>query len=252
MAEISKYATVERGAKLASDVKVGPFSYIGSQVRIGPGCVIHNNVTITGKTTIGERNMFFPLSVVGTAQGKSGEGELIVGEGNVIREHVTVCGGHPQPTRIGTDNLIMIGCQIGGGCNIGNHGIFVNGTHIGQGATIEDYVRTSAFILIEPNVTIGAYTFTLGYAEIDRDAPPFAMVQGSPFRVRGINTENLKRCGFGEDEIRALKSAMRELYNGSGDTPDPVILARLLEDSQPSIRRLAEAVKVGQARRNPA
>lgn len=251
MSEISKLAVVERGAKIADSVRIGPFSYIGPHVRIGPGCIVENNVTITGHTTLGERNHVFPMAVLGVSpEGDKESGEVVIGEGNVFREHVTLYAGGEKPTRIGTDNLVMIGCHIGAGAQIGNHGIFVNCTHVGSEAKIQDYVRTSGFIIIGAGVTVGAYTFTLGYAEIDRDAPPFAMVQGSPFRVRGVNTENLRRCGFGEDDVRALKNAVRELYNGSGETADPDVLQRLLNDStaNPHVLRLAQAVKAAKIR----
>ena len=248
MPEISKLAIVEPSAQLADDVRVGPFCYIGPNVRIESGCVIDNNVTITGRTTLGERNRVFPMAVLGTSEDGSAEtGELLIGEANVIREHVTIYAGKTQPTRIGTDNLVMIACQIGASAQVGNHGIFVNSTQIGPDAIIEDYVRTSAFIVIEPGVTVGAYTFTLGYAEIDRDAPPFAMVQGSPFRVRGVNSENLKRCGFGQDDIRLLKSAFRELFDGA-DTIDGVVLEKLLSDSNPHLLRLGQFVRTSQTR----
>ena len=196
MPEISKYAIVERGAKLSDDVRVGPFTYIGPHVRIGPGCIIDSNVSITGKTTLGERNHVLPMTVLGAGLDDS-EGELVLGVANVVREHVTIYACAGQATRIGTDNLIMIGCQIDAGATLGDHGIFVNCTHIGARAKIEDYVRTSSFVVVRPGVTVGAYTFTLGYGEMDRDCPPFAMVQGSPYRVRGVNAENLRRCGFG-------------------------------------------------------
>jgi len=247
MPEISKFAIVERGAKLADDVRVGPFTYIGPHVRIGPGCVIDSNVSITGKTTLGERNHVLPLAVLGAGL-DGAEGELVLGEANVVREHVTVYAGTSQPTRIGADNLIMIGCQIDAGATIGNHGIFVNGTHIGAGAKIEDYVRTSSFVVVYPGVTVGAYTFTLGYGEMDRDCPPFAMVQGSPYRVRGVNAENLRRCGFGENDIRDLKSAFREIFTGPDETPDPAALKRMLTDqNNPHLKRLAESIQSGLA-----
>lgn len=250
MAEISKYAVVDKGAKLADDVRVGPFTYIGPNVRIASGCVIESNVTITGKTTLGERNRVLPLAALGSSSGDS-QGELIIGQANVFREHVTVYAGEDKPTRIGTDNLIMIGCQIGSGATIGNHGIFVNSTHVGSGAVIEDYVRTSGFVMIDTNVTIGAYTFTLGYAQIDRDCPPFAMVQGSPFRVRGVNTENLRRCGFGDDDIRQLKSAFREIYNGSGENADIAVVKRIQSDSSANehLKRLVKAIQAGLSRK---
>jgi UDP-N-acetylglucosamine acyltransferase len=186
-----------------------------------------------------------PLSVLGASLDET-EGELIMGQANVVREHATIYAGPGQPTRIGTDNLIMIGCQIDAGATLGDHGIFVNGTHIGARAKIEDYVRTSSFVVVYPGVTVGAYTFTLGYGEMDRDCPPFAMVQGSPYRVRGVNAENLRRCGFGENDIRDLKAAFREIFTGPDDAPDAVVLKRMSADkTHPHLMRLAESIQAG-------
>ena len=253
MAEISKYAIIEPGAKIGEHVRIGPFSYIGPNVVIGNGCIVDNNVTITGNTVLGERNRVLPLAVIGTtAQSPDEVGYVQMGDANIVHEHAIVYGGaKDKPTRIGSDNLVMIGCRVGSGALIGDHGVFVNSTHIGDGAIIEDYVRTSGFIVIESGITVGAYAFTLGYAELDRDVPPFAMVQGSPCRIRGVNAVKLQRCGFGEDDIRAIKSAFRELYNGGGEEPDGKVLQQLLKDNDinPHVRRLAEAVKAGEARR---
>ena len=253
MADISKYATIERGAEIADDVKIGPFTYIGPRVRIGSGCVIEGNVTITGRTELGGRNRVSPLAVIGLSEGKGDEeGEVVIGQANAIREHATVYGGPPgQPTRIGDDNLVMISCHIGGGATVGDHGILINNTLIGAGAVLDDYVHTSGFILIAPGVRVGAYTFTLGYTEIDRDAPPYAMVQGTPYRVRGVNSEKLRRCGFSDGSIKALKQAFHELYNGSGDHANAEALERLLaqRDADLHVQRLAQSVKSSETRR---
>jgi len=252
MPEISRHAVVERGAQLDGDVRVGPFSYIGEHVRLGPGCIIENNATVTGKTTLAARNHIFPMAIVGAPAGEAkpgepppGPGQCIIGEANVIREHVTIYAGTQRPTTIGRDNLIMIGCQIGPGAVVGNHEIFANCTHVLAGAVIEDYVRSSAFPVVEPGVRVGAYTFISGYARLDQDAPPFAMVQGQPFRVRGVNTQNLRRCGFGEDDIRALKSAFRELFDGVGCGVNSEALRRLHDDPGVcgSVRRLLQALQ---------
>ena len=244
MPEISKYAVVERGAKIAENVRIGPFCYVGPRVRIENGCVIDSSVTLTGRTTFGERNHILPLSVLGG--GPDGEeGELVIGEANVIREYVTIYGGKESATRIGRDNLIMIGCQIDPGANIGDHGVFANNMCLGAGSKIEDYVRTSAFVQVDSGRTVGAYTFMLAFAHIDRDCPPFAMVQGAPMRVRGVNAENLHRCGFGDDTIREIKSAFRELYDGTGREVDPAVLSRLLAEDKEHLKRLALAVQAG-------
>ncbi|MHC4982912.1 MAG: acyl-ACP--UDP-N-acetylglucosamine O-acyltransferase [Planctomycetota bacterium] len=246
MPNISSKAIVEETAQIARDVRVGPFAYIGPEVRIGPGCVIENNVTITGRTTLGANGRVFPMAVIGIMpEGEDEPGECIIGEANAIREFVTIYAGRSRPTRLGVDNLIMISSVVEAGATIGDHGIFANCTHIREGAVVDDYVRASAFPVIEKGVRVGAYTFINGYAGVDRDVPPFATVEGCPVRVRGVNAENLRRCGFGDRDIRALKDAFRELYDGSSARPDAAAIARLesLPDLNPHVRRLIEAVR---------
>lgn len=252
MPGISRLAIVEETAELADDVRVGPFTYVGPHVRIAQGCVIENNATIVGRTTIGPNCRVFPLAVVGAApEGRDGPGECRMGENNCIREHVTIYAGADTATRIGDDNLIMIGSQIGAGAMVGNQGIFANFTQIGAGCRIEDYVRTSGFTFVEPGVTVGAYAFTVGYTDVDGAAPPFAMVQGSPLRVRGVNTHNLKRCGFADEDIRALKGAFRELYDSTGGQPAPVAMQGLL-DRRPVNRYVRQLVEFLQRHAVPA
>ena len=250
MPEISRYAVISPGASLADDVRVGPFCYVGPQVRIGPGCVLENSVTITGKTTLGANNHVFPMAAIGVADRRAAEaGEVVIGESNAIHEHATIYSGPRDVTRVGNANMIMIACQVGPGSSLGDHIVLANCTYVGAEAVVEDHVWTSAFIMIQPKVTVGAYTMIVGYSEIDQDAPPFAMVQGPPLRVRGVNAENLKRCGFGAEDIHALKNAFRELFNGSEEQVNLAVVDKLLADPQANgqVRRLGEALRRGAA-----
>jgi len=250
MARISDKAVVERGARLADDVVVGAFAYVGADVRVDRGCVIDSNATVLGRTTVGARTHIFPLAVVGAAPpGADDEGECTLGEANAIRELVTVYAGTDAPTRLGIDNLMMIGSTVGAGATLGDHGIFANCTQIREGAVIEDYVRSSAFPVVAPHVRVGAYTFINGYARVDRDVPPFAIVEGVPVRVRGVNAENLRRCGFDDRDVRALKNAFRELYGGAASDPERRVVDRLQEqrDLNPHVRRLLDALAAGRS-----
>ena len=198
MPEISRHAVVEPTADLAGDVRVGPFCYVGPDVVIGAGCVLESHVTVVGRTTLGAGTRVFPLAVIGTdAPGDDLDPTCIVGEANTIREHVTVCAGTDPPTRIGNHNLIMIASHVGPGATLGDHGIFDNCSQIGAAAIIEDYVRTSGFAAVQPGVRVGAYSFVLGYSVVQEDAPPYAMLQGSPVRVRGVNARNLEASASG-------------------------------------------------------
>ena len=248
MPQISLHAIVEDGAELADDVRVGPFSYVGPHVQLGAGCVLDNSATVIGRTSLGANTHVFPLAVVGApAEAGDAQGRCILGRDNVIREHATIrCGAsEASPTRIGDDNLIMIACQIGPGAGVGSHSLFANCTLIEGDTVVADYVRTSAFSAIQSGAGVGAYSFVAGYAVVDHHAPPYAMLQGSPFRVRGVNTRNLGRCGFAEQDISALKDAFRELFDGTGGEPDGEAFRRMTSRQQPNqhVRALLEALQ---------
>lgn len=243
MPTISQHATVE-SSHIADDVVIGPFTYIGPEVVIGSGCRIDENVVIAGKTTLGRDNHVFPRAQIGHPEFTDGCNICLIGQANRIREHVTVLPGKLTPTQIANDCLIMGATHIGASAQVGSHVVLANSTSVGNGAILEDYVRSSAFPIVEDNVRVGAYSFMNGYARIDADAPPFAMLESDPFGVRGVNTHNLSRCGFGDDDIRALKYAYREIYNGKSSRPNPAVTDRLLADdnTNPLVRQAVEAI----------
>jgi UDP-N-acetylglucosamine acyltransferase len=245
MPEISRHAIVERSAELADDVHVGPFAYVGPHVRLGAGCVIDSGATVTGQTTLGAKCRVFPMAVIGAGSGDGEEGRCVLGQANHIREHVTLCGGSERPTVLGDDNLVMIGCRIGPQATVGSHCILSNYTQIDGGATVEDYVGTSAFTFVGSGATVGAYTYLVGFTGVDDDVPPYAMVQGFPCRIRGVNSEKLHRCGFGDEDIRALKDAFRQLFDENGTAADVQALEHLAvqADLNGHVRRLIEAVR---------
>lgn len=245
MPEISRHAIVDPKAALADDVQVGPFAYVGPDVRIGPGCIVDAGASVTGRTTLGAKCRVFPLAVVGVGEDGDAVGQCLIGQANQIREHTTIYGGVDQPTLLGDDNLIMVGCRIGPGAQLGSHCILSNYTQVDGGARIEDYVGTSSFTFVGKGVTVGTYTYVVGFTGIDNHAPPYAMVQGYPFRVRGVNSEKLRRCGFGDGDIQALRDAFRQLFNDTGARVDDKVLGRLAgqADLNVHVRRLVETLR---------
>lgn len=218
MSEISPHAVVACPANLAEGVTVGPFSYIGPQVRIGANTRIDNNVVIDGDVELGPDNRIYPFALIGGDAGSApgAAGCVRIGRGNQIREHVVVCAapaGGP-PTRIEDHTLLSTGAYVGPASRIDSRVVLGTYSQLAEGTHLEEHVWASAFTGTDRHVTVGRYSFTSGYAGIDRDAPPYAMLQGYPFRIRGVNTHNLKRCGFDERTIEDLKDVFRDLFNG--------------------------------------
>ena len=57
---------VSNKAKIHPSVKIGPFCYIGDNVKINKNCLLKSHVSILGNTEIGEGNIFFPFSSIGS------------------------------------------------------------------------------------------------------------------------------------------------------------------------------------------
>ncbi|MCW8332883.1 acyl-ACP--UDP-N-acetylglucosamine O-acyltransferase [Vibrio paucivorans] len=223
-AQIHPSAVVEEGAVIGADVTVGPFTYITSNVEIGRGTEVMSHVVIKGPTVIGEDNRIFPFAVIGEeCQDKKYQGEdtrLVVGDRNVIRESVQMHRGTVQDkgvTTVGSDNLFCVNVHIAHDCVVGDNIIMGNNATLAGHVTIEDYAIVSALSPVHQFCTVGAHSFVGGASVVVQDVPPFVMAQGNHCKPFGINVEGLKRRGFEKPEIRAIRSAYKEIYR-SGKT----------------------------------
>jgi UDP-N-acetylglucosamine acyltransferase len=220
---IHPLALVEEGARLGRGVQVGPFSLIGARVVLGDGCIVQNNVTIQGHTSIGERCEFYPGCVIGAKpQDLKFHGEdtrIEIGDDNVFREQVTA---HPGTeggggvTRIGNHNLFMAGTHIGHDVIIGDHCILANLCLLAGHVLIEDYATIGGHVGVHHFTTIGKHSMIGGMTKIAADVPPFLTVAGtrsSRQEVRMVNGVGLKRRGFNEEQIRRLRVAFMRLFS---------------------------------------
>ena len=59
---------------------------------------------------------------------------------------------------------------------------------------------------------IGAHAFCGMGSVINKDVPPYVMVNGQPVKPHGINSEGLKRRDFSDEQIITIKRAYKTLY----------------------------------------
>lgn len=212
-------AIIGQGAKLASDVEVGPYSIIGDHVEIGAGTKIGPHVVIHGHTRIGKDNQIFQFASLGEIpQDKKYAGEptrLEIGDRNVIREFCTFNCGTVQDvgvTKIGDDNWVMAYVHIAHDCQIGNHTIFANNASLAGHVHIDDFAILGGFTLVHQFCHIGAHVITGMGSSIVQDIPTYVMVAGNPAKPHGINSEGLKRRNFSSETITLIKRAYKSLY----------------------------------------
>lgn len=212
-------AVIAPGAELDHGVQVGPYAVLGPQVRIGRDSSIGPHSVIEGRTTIGCENTIFQFASVGAIpQDKKYQGEdssLTIGDRNTIREFVTLnigTTGGGMVTRIGNDNLFMVYSHVGHDCQIGNGVILANCATLAGHVILENYVGVGGLAAIHQFTRIGESAYLGGGAMVSLDVPPYCVAQGDRARLFGLNLIGLKRRGFGEEQLSALKKAYRTFF----------------------------------------
>ena len=243
-------AIVDPAASIADDVEIGAYSVIGADVEIGSGTVIGPHVVIMGPTKIGRDNRIFQFASVGEMpQDKKYQGEvsmLELGDGNVIREYVTLNRGTRAgngKTVIGSNNLFMASSHVAHDCIVGNHTIFANAASVSGHVEVGDYAILGGFTSVHQFTHIGSRAFCGLGSVITQDVPPYSTAAGNRARVVGINKEGLKRHGFSAELIRALHKSFRELLKSKGSKQDAFENLRPLCDKHPEVLEFVNFVK---------
>ena len=216
---IHKTAIVDSKAKISSNVKIGPYSIIGPHVEIDADVIIQSHVNIVGHTTIGKNNRIYPLASIGSdPQDLKYKGEktsLIIGTNNIIREHATINTGTIQGggiTKVGNNNLIMIGAHIAHDCIIGNDIVMANNSAVAGHAEIQDFVIIGAKCGIQQFTRIGKMAMIGGMTAVSRDVIPYGLSIGNRNFLNGINVIGLRRDKVQNKEIIGLTEAYKEIF----------------------------------------
>ena len=216
---IHKTAIIDSKAKISTNVEIGPYATIGPNVEIGENTLIQSHVNITGNTTIGKGNKLYSFASIGSdpqdLKYKGEETTLLIGDNNTIREHVTINTGTVQGgglTKIGNNNLIMIGAHIAHDCIIGNYIVMANNTAIAGHAEIEDFVIIGAKCGVQQFTRIGKRAMIGGMTGVLRDVIPYGLSTGNRNYLNGINVVGLRRDKVSNKDILGLTDAYKEIF----------------------------------------
>lgn len=217
--KIHKSAIIESGAKIGKNVEIGAFSLIGANVEIGEGTIIKSHVVIEGFTKIGKNNVIFPFAVIGQnpqdLKFNGEKSEIIIGDNNKIREHVTIHPGTKDDnliTKIGSNCLFMVGSHIAHDCIVGNNVILANNATLAGHVKVGDFAIIGGLSAVHQFVRIGNNAMIGGMSGVEHDVIPYAIVVGERASLAGLNLVGLKRRNFERDEIHALRAFYKELF----------------------------------------
>jgi UDP-N-acetylglucosamine acyltransferase len=217
---ISPLAQVDPRAELAHGVHVGPFCIVGPHVQIGERCRLESHVVLTGHTSLGADNRFFPNCVIGAEpQDHSYSGaptRVEIGDSNTFREGVTVNRGAEKEdlvTRIGSHNLLMANCHVAHNCRIHDHVVLVNGVLLGGHVHVHDWAIVSGNTVVHHFATLGTVSFVSGGCRVPADVPPYMLAAGNDDpAIHTVNVVGMQRRGISAETIAIIRRAHRLIY----------------------------------------
>lgn len=221
---IHPHTYIHPNARLATNVKVDPFTVVHHNVEIGEGTWIGSNVTIMEGARIGKNCRIFPGAVIAAIpQDLKYEGEettVQVGDNTTIREFVTINRGSRDrwTTKVGNNCLIMAYSHIAHDCVVGNHCILSNNTQMAGHVVMGDWAIIGGMGAIHQFVQIGQHTFISGGSLIGKDVPPYIKAGRNPLSYAGVNSVGLKRRGFSIERINHILDIYRCIYNKAMNT----------------------------------
>lgn len=225
MANIHKLAVVSEKAKLADDVEIGPFCVIGDNVEIGSGTTLKSHIVVEGITKIGKNNKIFPFSTIGVApqdlKFSNEPSEVIIGDNNTIREHVTIHLGTKDgamKTIIGSNCLLMVGVHIAHDCVVRDRVILANNATLAGHVEVGDDVVIGGLSAIHQFVRIGKGAMIGGMSGVEGDIIPNGLVMGERAKLAGLNLVGMKRRGLSREEISSVRAFFKALQQDDEKT----------------------------------
>ena len=214
-------AVIDRTAEIDPSATIGPYAFIDGPVRIGPRSRIGAHTVVSGHTTMGADNDIGSFCSIGAPPQdihyKGEPTELIIGDGNQIREYVSIhratvkAGGK---TLIGHRNMIMAYCHIAHDCHIADQVIMANLATLAGHVEIGSHANLGGLVAVQQFCRIGDYAFIVGMSGIGLDVPPYVIMEGTrnQMRISGINKIGLRRAGMNRETIKNLEEAFKILF----------------------------------------
>ena len=260
--QIHPTAVVDAKAELAPGVVIGPGAVVGPEVSIGPNSWIGPNVVLDGRLSLGRDNRVFPGACLGLEpqdlKYRGAPTEVVIGDGNTIRECVTINRATEEGERtvVGDRNLLMAYCHLGHNCELGNGIVMSNAIQVAGHVIIEDRAVIGGCLGIHQFVHVGSMAMVGGMTRVERDVPPYCLVEGHPGRVRGLSRVGLRRSGLadrdGGEEFRQLQEIWSLVYRSD------LVIAQALEQARgqellPAAAQFCRFLEAstGQGRRGP-
>ena len=227
MNKIHNTAIIGKNTTIGSNVEIGPYCVVEDGVKIGNNNTLNASVYMSGETDIGNGNTFFPFCSIGSKpQDLKYQGEkskLIIGDKNIFREHSTAnpgTSGDNMKTVIGNSSLFMIGAHIAHDCIIGDKVIMANQATLGGHVQVDNFAVLGGLSAVHQFCRIGKLAMVGGLSAVENDVIPFGLALGNRAKITGVNIVGLKRANYSKSSIREYSNIVDKVFTGETITSE--------------------------------
>ena len=252
-ANVHPTAIVAAGARLGSDVEIGPYCVVGEDVALADGVQLLSHVVVANHTEIGAGTVIYPFASIGQMpQDRKYRGEvsrLAIGARCQIREYVTMNSGTAGGgllTQVGDDCLFMVGVHVAHDCMVGSNVIMANNATLAGHVTVGDFTQIGGLAAVLQFVRIGPHAMIGGLSGVENDVIPYGLVKGERAHLAGLNLVGLERRGFSREAIANLRSAYKLIFGEDGNLANRVSQAADTYGKDEAVERLVAFIRAAE------
>jgi UDP-N-acetylglucosamine acyltransferase len=225
-------------AIIGDDVKIGENNTIGPNVVIMGKVTIGNNnhfgvnTMISNNVIIGNDNRFVGLVSIGSLgeMGTKGDiflenGNVIIGNNNVIREFVTINSPvRKETTSIGNNCYFMARTHIPHDADIRNNVVMATNSLIGGGTIIYNNAYIGLGSIIHQWTNIGESAMIGLQAAVTKHVPPFCTITGVPAKILKLNRTGLERRGLTSEVLDEVDQNFKAIIMGEYVSENEIVV----------------------------
>ncbi|MBF0193841.1 MAG: acyl-ACP--UDP-N-acetylglucosamine O-acyltransferase [Magnetococcales bacterium] len=246
-------AVVSPKAQVGQNVKIGAYAVIGPDVQLMDEVHVGPHAVIDGHSTIGKKSRVFSFASIGLEPqdiGYKGEPTRVeIGERCNIREFVSIHRGTHKAgglTRVGDDCMIMAYSHVAHDCRVFDKVIMANGATLAGHVEIQEQAIIGGLTAIHQFARVGKNTFIGGASAISMDVVPYASAAGNRAKITGVNVVGLRRNGYSEEVIKAIRQVHRIIFRSNLRLEQAVAEIESQFSSVPEVQCVLEFLQSGQ------
>jgi UDP-N-acetylglucosamine acyltransferase len=139
----------------------------------------------------------------------------------------------------------MIAAHVAHDCVVGDHVILTNQATLGGHSEVGEYAILGGLSAAQQHSRIGAHCFIGGLTGVRSDIIPFAMAVGERAELAGINVIGLKRRGFDNATIHALRAAYDLFFFSPGTREERIAIVEEKLPDIPAVGQMAAFLRAG-------